>query len=113
MADLGLSFGPSLSGPAGATTAGIAGRIYSYLEIPNAPRPDVTMPLAQYPDIPSIRYKYQEEAPDMGRRIAALQQSELPADLLKERRGLRVRRARDRRRWGKRSRGARRVLATR
>ena len=78
MAAQEFSFGPSLSRPVGAPPRGSGGGYIPVADIPNMPRADVTMPLAQYPDIPSIRYKYQEGAPDMAGRIAALQQKALP-----------------------------------
>ena len=46
------------------------------IEIPNAPQ-TLDMPLAQYPDIPSIRYSGVDMKVNMGRQAEALQQSPL------------------------------------
>jgi hypothetical protein len=47
-------------------------------EVPNAPANAPEMPLADYPDIPSIRARGIDMKVDMGGRAAALQKQELP-----------------------------------
>jgi flagellum-specific peptidoglycan hydrolase FlgJ len=77
MPEQGFSFGPALNAPAGGAPRGIGGLYIPIQDIPNAPQAP-EMPMAQYPQVPSIRYQPIEGKVNMSSEIRDLQQAPLP-----------------------------------